>query len=101
MIVDVDNEITKITQNEPYIAVVRSDRSSQYYVVAERKIALESCSFNDVLIDLVSMYFVFDIAYPKPMYPLLYFIQRFILDIKDNQAVPPVVTRIPNCLDKH
>ena len=98
MIVDVDDEITKITQNEPYIPVVRSDRSSQYYVVAGRKIAIKSCSFNDALIDLVSMYFVFDIAYPKPMYPLPYFIQRFILDIKDNQAVTPAVTRMLNCL---
>ena len=60
MILDVDDEIFKISQNESYTRTV-------------------------------CLYFIFNIAY---LNTILHFIQRFILDNKDNQAVPPVVIQV-------
>ena len=42
----------------------------------------------------------FDIAYPKPLYSLLLFIQRFVLNIRDSQPVPNIVTVLVTALSK-
>jgi len=56
-------------------------------------IAMESETFSDALIKLIYSYFVIDITYPKELYPILNFIQCFIMGIKDGQPIPSAVTQ--------
>ena len=93
-----DAGLMKIKQNEPYIAKVQHD---QYFVVAERIIIVENTHFIDAMIDTICAYFAFDINYPKSLYPVLIFIQRYILAIRDNQPIPNVVTRVLTNLEQH
>ena len=73
----------------------------QFFVVVERKIVIESDTFQDALTDMIALYFTMDITFPSSLYPVLLTIQRFVLGIKDDQIVPPVVTRILSSLDQH
>ena len=45
----------------------------QFYIAVENQILLESDSIKDSIIDLISVYFTFDIAYPKLLYPVAMF----------------------------
>ncbi len=51
-------------------------------VVAEKSIIVEPDTIEQALEDMMSIYFTFNIAYPKP---LLVFIQHHIFGIKDDQ----------------
>lgn len=101
MTTELEEEVSKINQNEPYIATLLGEESYQFFVIAERKVFIESSSFANAITDMICAYFVFDISYPKSIHPILFFIQRFVLGIKDKQPIPSVVTRILNSLDKH
>ena len=81
----------KIKQNEPYIAKLQPD---QYYVVAEKTVITESNQLLDAIIYTICAYFAFNIVYPKGIYPLLIFLQRYVTGIKDQQEVPSVVKRV-------
>ena len=70
-------------------------------MVIEREIAMETTKFLDAVTNIICSYFVFDINYPKPLLPVLLFTQRFIVGIKDNQPVPPALTRVLAGLDQH
>ena len=74
-----EGEVKKVSQNEPYIGIVCCETNHQFFVVIERNVTIECNSFADALTDMICAYFVFDITYPKPV---LYFIQRFIFNIK-------------------
>lgn len=84
-----DAGLMKIKQNEPYIAKPQHD---QYFIVAERIIIVENVQFTDAMINTICAYFAFDINYPKSLYPVLVFIQRYILGIRDNELIPNIVT---------
>ena len=62
-----EQDLAKIEQNEPYVAVVSSDSNCQYFVIVEITITIESDSFADAITDLICTYFVFDMAYPKTL----------------------------------
>ena len=93
---DLDEEVGKLPYIYPYIAVVEGESSVQFFLVAEKVIVSESDGFVDALLDLICAYLTYNIVYPNPLYPVLIFIQRFIMDIKDNQTVPPSVVRVMN-----
>ena len=96
---DLDEEVSKLPYVYLYIAVVEGDSNAQFFLVAE-VIVSESDGFLDALCDLICAYFTYNIVYPKPLYPVLLFIQRFIMDIKDSQTVPPTVVRALSALQK-
>lgn len=85
----------------PQIVVVQHDDSIQFYIVVEKQVLLESDSIKDSIIDLISVYFTFDIAYPKLLYPVCLFLQHHVLDIVDKQRVPNNVTILLSSLDKY
>lgn len=99
MSADIDVSIEKIQQAEPYILLTIGDGSFQFFVVAEKQIYCESSTLIDAVKDLFAIYFVFDIQYPKPTTPVLFFLQRFVLDIKDSQRIPTSVTRLISIFD--
>ena len=95
---NLDVEVKKNPHNHPYIAMVTGDASLQFFKIAERIVVCESEGFMGALIDLVCVYFAYNIQYPKPLYPVLLFIQRYIMDIKDDQPIPPALTRTLSAL---
>ena len=63
---------------------MKTDEAIQLNVIAECEIFDQSLSVYNAILDLISVYFTFNIAYPKPLYPLFIFIQHYVLLIKDS-----------------
>ena len=89
---DLESQILRIHENHPYLAAVFNDSTAQFFIVAD--------DVTSALFGLIGAYFAFNMVYPKPLYAVLLFIQHFVLDIKDKQAVPNSVTRILSSLDR-
>ena len=90
----------KLPQNHPYIAVVLENRNIQFFLAAERKV-LDTCErFSDAIMSLIAVYFTFDIEYPKSLYPVFIFLQHFVMEIKDDQPIPNVLTRLMSSVDR-
>ena len=85
-----DSEISKIDKGTPYIVKISSDADvgNQFFVVIEKNFLSESGKFSTALLDLFAAYFVYDIAYPQPLYACLIFIQHYIFGMDDKQNVP-------------
>ena len=92
------DNLQRLKQNEPYIFKATD---TQYFIVIERQITVELTNFLDAVTSLICTYFVYDISYSKALTPILIFIQRYFLGIKDNQTVPSCVTRLLASLDQH
>ena len=73
---------------EPYIIVADSDEATEYHIYVEMECVVSSPTLADALIDLICTYFIFNIEYPKPMYPALVFLQHFVMGLTDGQKVP-------------
>ncbi len=84
----------------PAIVVATSDTAKQIFVTAERDILIESVDMAKALVDLISVYFTFDIAYPKPLYPVFLFLQHIVFGILDDQPQPNCVTILHTAMDK-
>lgn len=85
--------------NHPYMAVVEGPEIMQFILVVERIPVCKTESFLEALWNMVSLYFVFDIVYPKSLNALLIFVQHFVLSIVDKQAVPNAATRVYSALN--
>ena len=75
-------------RQELYILALETDPTLRYHI------CIESQSVNtlgDALADVICAYFVFNIAYPKPMY---LFLQHFVLGLKVSQKVPTFVSTL-------
>ena len=84
---DLKSEVEEIDVSSPYIIVTHTDDDSrQYFVVVEKMILVESSNMAAALQDVMSVYFTFNIAYPRPLYPVLLFLQHHVFEIKDNQT---------------
>ena len=71
-----DQEIEQYVS--PFILVVTSDESRQFFVAVEKKQYMEVDTFVKALAVLYSIFFVYDMSYPKPLYvPIIYFFTAF------------------------
>ena len=70
-------------------------------IAVEKEILLESENIHESIIDLICVYFTFDIAYPKQLNPMCLFLQHHVLDLVDKQHVPNNVTILLSPLDKY
>ncbi len=52
------------------------------------------------IIDLITAYYAFDIAYPSGISGILLFIQHNVLGMKDSQPLPPGTLRLVNSWSK-
>ena len=68
--------------------------------MAEGSAVLETNLISSALLLLFSLYYVFDIAYPKPLYSVYIFIQHFVFEFVDQQKVPNSVTILQSMLAK-
>ena len=98
--VDLNAEVEKLPPF-PQIILLRSDiAEEQCFIAVEKQVMVESRCINTALLDMMSVYFAFDIAYPRPLYSLLVFIQHYVLGIRDSQPVPNNVTVLVTALSK-
>ena len=89
---DLDSEAQSISVTSPYIIVTTTDEDTrQFFIVVEKTVLLESMDLTAALQDLMSVYFTYNIAYPRQLYPVLLFLQHHVFGIKDNQTAPNVV----------
>ena len=78
-------------QSEPFIVVTSKPgtETNQIFVCCERRTYLESKLMTDALLDMMSMYFVFNIAYPKSLHGILIFLHH-VFNLQDQQTVTSV-----------
>ena len=81
-----------VNMMSPFLLVCHTAEETSYYVVVEHEVmTCELSTFSSALIHLIGTYFIYDIAYPKPLYSLLIFIQHHILNLSDAQKDTPTV----------
>ena len=97
---DLDNEVISIDSNHPYIGLVTASSSVQVFLVVEREVLQSLHSDSTVFLEMISMYFTFNMVYPRPLYPVLIFVQHFVLVLKDKQPIPTSVMTLVSSLDK-
>ena len=86
--VDVDKFILRQDRVEPYIIVFQCSSVTQYCVIVEKNCLITTDCFHEGLASLMASIFVFNIAYPKPFYSLLLFLQHAVLNLSDGQPQP-------------
>lgn len=96
---NLDERAMSLSENHPYLGVVIGGTSLQVYVIVERTV-LETVEVSSALSGLIATYFSFNMSYPKGLYPLLIFIQHFLLGIKDKQVTPITLTKFLSSVDK-
>lgn len=97
---DIERGVQGLSQNHGYLAAVVGDTSVQVFVIAERCLLGNPNNAVNALTALIGVYFSFNMAYPKPIYPTIIFVQQFVLNIVDSQSVPDVVKRVLGSLDR-
>lgn len=89
-------EIRKIKQTEPFIAVVGrvGEENCQYHICAENVLTTKSKSFRDAVIDLIGAFYVYDIKYPSAICGILLFVQQTVFKIEDSQKQPTCLVKL-------
>jgi len=76
--VDIDKFVAANNIQHPHIVATESDENVEYHISIESECLVTVNSVAGVLADLISAYFVSNIAYPNSLYPILIFLQRFV-----------------------
>ena len=71
--------------------MVETDSAYQFAIACEGQVLLMCEDLQTAIIDLIAVYFSFDMSYPKQLYPVLLFMQHHVCNIKDQQIVPNIV----------
>ena len=79
--VDIDEFVAANNVQQPHIVATESDENVEYHIYIESECLLTVNSVANVLADLVCAYFVSNIAYPNSLYPILIFLQCFVLGV--------------------
>ena len=70
-------------------------------IYVESDLLVTTDTFVDACADLICAHFVFDIVYPKTLFPMLVFLQHTLMGIKDNQKLPVSVCTLLGSLSSH
>ena len=94
--------MSAIAQSEPFLLVTGrpGDEGCRVYISCEQELFILSKSIIDGVLDMMAIYFSFDINYPKYTSCVLLFIQHFVLDLKDDQPLPPSTVKLVSNLEK-
>lgn len=68
---------------EPHLVIFEDENSlSQVFIAGEddNLMELPATTIGGAIVYLMAAYYVFNVEYPKPYQPLLYFFQDFIMD---------------------
>ena len=69
-------------------------------VIVEREVLITTENFQSALLYLMGAYYIFNIAYPRQSYPVLIFLQYYVLGIVNEQVVPKVVRQAVTVMKK-
>ena len=98
--VNMEEEIRKINCSHPYVIMLQGNELEQYVIVCEHIEFVNTTSVTSCIFCLLALYYIFDIAYPPPLYSVFIFLQHFVFGLLDKQTVPDVVTRIVSVLQR-
>ena len=76
------------TRNSPRIVALIGDEAIQYFIVIEQDIYIQVPTFQLALFVVFSSYYIFNLAYPKQMQKVLYFLQDYVLGMPDSSKRP-------------
>lgn len=62
-----------------------------FIVVEGQLLTAAMTTIRSAVLALIATYFAFNMAYPSGIYPVLIFLQHYLLDIKDKQTIPNAV----------
>ena len=88
---DADEEAERLGRKEPFVMICETNESCEYIVYVEKECLIFTKSVVDAVADLICAYFVFDLVYPRNIYPLLVFFQHTMMGIKDVEKLPTSV----------
>ena len=97
---DISDAIESVEENHGYLAVLIGDSSIQVFLAAERCLLGTTNNDFSIIVSLISIYYAFNIVYPKSILPILIFFQHIVLNIIDKQKVPDIVNRIVSSLER-
>ena len=84
---DVEEEIQAIPLRVPCILLIETSEATTYDIIVEGSSLAQSTDLSTALIDLFSAHFVFDIAYPLAIVPILIFSpQHCVFSLKDKKS---------------
>ena len=75
-----------------------SSEGVTFHVIVEQEPIHELSTLPTAVVHTLGAYFIFDIAYPKPLNALLVMMQHYILGLEDSQRDPPAVVEIVTVL---
>ena len=64
----------------------------QYYIACEQTVCLESKAFLDAFLDLIAMYYVYDMDTPNPLRQFCFFFEVFVFKTVDSSVSQPTAT---------
>ena len=85
---DADEEAERVGRKEPFILICETNESCEYIVFVEKECLMSTKSVVDAVADVICAFFVFDLVYPRSVYPLLVFFQHTLMGIKDTEKMP-------------
>ena len=89
----------KIPRNSPYIIALESVEKTQFMVIVEREVLITTENFQSALLYLMGAYYlIFNIAYPRQSYPVLIFLQCYV--VSKQNVVPKVVRQAVTVMKK-
>ncbi len=68
------------------MVVGKVGENAQYFIYCEKSQLFESKHFLQAIFDLFSVYFIFDISYPKTISSILLFFQCFVFNINKSDC---------------
>ena len=74
---------TPPARNQPRIAAVIEEETTQFFIMCEQKIVCKVDCLQNALFLVFSAYYVFNLEYPNNAKSILYFIQDYILSSPD------------------
>jgi len=98
----VDGEVAAIGRTEPYLVITGrpGEEASQTFVCCEKRVFVTSRSVQDGIMDLMAVYFTFDITFPKHTNAILLFIQHYVFQLVDDQPLPPTTIKLVSNLQR-
>ena len=96
--VNIADKIKGINCSQPYLLVLEGDEHFNYMLICENEVFLRIRDLTDGLFYIIAMYYIFDMAYPKPLHPVYMFLQHHVFSLLDKAHVPDIVIRTVSVL---
>ena len=99
--VDLDTEVGKISQSAPYIIITgeAGQETTQCFIACEKAIFTEAKSIQDAVVDLLAVYYVCNIAYPRGINAILLFLQHTFFELNDSEMLPTPTSKLIHTLN--